>query len=180
MGGAWISLVPRPRRVGTRLQIDISHKLATYSMIIAVPFKAPYCMNIENTLQDLDWATLLHFSTFIWPYSHSCTIDSRVTSMPASVCCLFTLALCYLDKCTKAAILRFCFVAHAVEQLGNNLPLFCYHSFRMFIMKLRNFWCFNCYLRSRIFLIWEIFCYSATFLIIFLICTILLLCSLQQ
>ena len=32
------------------------------------------------------------------------------------------------DKCTKAAILWFCFVAHAVEQLGNNLPLFCYHS----------------------------------------------------
>ena len=120
-----------------------------------------------------------------------------------------------LDKCTKAAILWFCFVVHAVEQLGNKLLLFCYHSFRIFIMQRRNFCCFAplvadffhlrnilllcysatpvaeffssekfllyCSLSSRffssekysatlllrypsgrIFLIWEIFCYSAT------------------
>ena len=83
----------------------------------------------------------------------------------------------YSDECTKVAILWFCFVAHAVEQLGNELLLFCYHSFRIFIMQQRNFCCFAplvveffhlrnilllCYPSGRIFLIWEIFCYSAT------------------
>ena len=67
------------------------------------------------------------------------------------------------DKCTKVAILWFCFVAHAVEQLGNELPLFCYHSFRIFIMQRRNFWCFTPlvaeFFHPRNILL---FCYSAT------------------
>ena len=69
-----------------------------------------------------------------------------------------------LDKCTKAAILWFCFVTHAVEQLGNNLASAVllpqlqnvYYAVEKFLMF--------CYLSSRFFFIWEILCYSATLL----------------
>ena len=43
-----------------------------------------------------------------------------------------------IDKCTKAAILWFCFVALAIPQFENKLLLFCYHSLRIFIMHLSS------------------------------------------
>ena len=94
-----------------------------------------------------------------------------------------------LDKLVSVYILWFCFFA--VAQLGNQLLLFCYHSFRIFIMHQQTFlysatsvaeffhlrnillpqWQnfshlriiqLLCYPSGRIFLIWELFSYSAT------------------
>ena len=71
-----------------------------------------------------------------------------------------------MDKCTKAAILWFCFLAHTVEQLGNKLLLFCYHSFRIFIMQRRIFCCFAPlvaeFFSSEKYSATLLLCYSAT------------------
>ena len=43
-----------------------------------------------------------------------------------------------LDKCTKAAILRFCFAAPPVTQFWGKLLLSCYHSCRIFLIHIQS------------------------------------------
>ena len=63
------------------------------------------------------------------------------------------------DKCTKVAILQFCFAAPPVTQFWGKLLLSCYHSCRIFLLHKRKI-LLLCYHKSRMFLTREILCSS--------------------